>query len=48
MTVINADAHKPEHLYDENVEKAVSMADDLKLNICNRQVAKKIIERNSK
>ncbi|MBE6386635.1 MAG: hypothetical protein E7045_01050 [Lentisphaerae bacterium] len=48
MTVINADAHKPEHLYDENVKKAVSMADDLKLNICNRQVAKKIIERISK
>ena len=42
-TVINADAHSPRHLFDNNVQKAIEMADELKLNICNKEVAQKII-----
>lgn len=42
-TVINADAHKPEHLFDQAVQTALDTANELKLNICNIEVANQII-----
>ena len=47
-TVVNADAHSPEHLFDQAVTTALDMANELKLNICNHQVAQKIIRGKKK
>ncbi|MBQ7396285.1 MAG: PHP domain-containing protein [Lentisphaeria bacterium] len=47
-TVVNADAHTPEQLYNEDHSKALNIALDLKLNICNLSVAQNIIKGKKK
>ena len=47
-TVIGADAHRPYNLFDEAIQRALDMANELKLNICNCQVAQKIKEERKK
>ena len=42
QTIVNSDAHLPKHLFDDAVQTALDTANELKLNICNSEVAKKI------
>ena len=42
--VLNSDAHKPCELYDEFTSEALETARALKLNICNEEIAQKIIK----
>ena len=48
QTIINSDAHKPKHLFDDAVQTALDMANEFKLNICNCNVAQKIIRGKKK
>ena len=46
--VLNSDAHKPCELYDEFTSEALETARALKLNICNEEIAQKIIKGSEK
>lgn len=46
--VVNSDAHKPEHLFDNAVQTALDTSNELKLNISNMKVANQIIRGNKK
>ncbi|MBO5900557.1 MAG: hypothetical protein J6Q80_07450 [Lentisphaeria bacterium] len=46
--VVNSDAHKPYELYDEFTAQALETARALKLNICNEEIAQKIINGSEK
>lgn len=48
QTVVNADAHNPDHLFDQAVNTVLDMANELKLNICNHKVAQKIMRGKKK
>lgn len=46
--LLNADAHDPSELYDESNLEALELLKTLNLNICNEEIAQKIIEGRKK